>query len=273
MRTVRINPPVFRLRIKSMLIIFCALGVSLAMSFAWVVRMRTGQSGWIDTIWSLATGLGALAFLAPQEGRSLFAGALVALWSLRLGGHIALRTHGAGDDPRYAALAREWGADFPRRLFIFLQIQAAASLPLIIAVGVAGHAPRPFPDWADGLALVIALSGLIIEGVADWQLRRFRRQAPPHSLCETGLWAYTRHPNYFGEFLFWCAWPLMAFGDWRALAALIAPALIYWLLDHVSGVPLLEAHMRASRGVVFDDYAARVPRFFPGRARQKSNDD
>ena len=250
--------------------LFCAIGVSLAMSFAWIVRMRTGQSGWIDAIWSAATGLGALAFLAPQEGRSLFAAGLIALWSIRLAGHITLRTRGAGDDPRYAALALEWGAAFPGRLFRFLQIQAIASLPLIAAVGVAGHAPRPFPDWADGFALLIAVSGIAIEGIADWQLRRFRRQAPSGSVCQNGLWAWSRHPNYFGEFLFWCAWPLVGFGDWRMLVAAMAPALMYWLLDHVSGVPLLEAHMRASRGAAFDDYAARTSRFFPWPPRQNN---
>ncbi len=254
-----------------MLFIICALGVSLAMSFAWLVRIRTGQSGWIDCIWSAATGAGALAFLAPQDGRSLFAAALVGFWSLRLAAHIAMRTRGAGEDPRYGALADEWGADFSRRLFIFLQIQAAAALPLIAAVGVAGHSPRPFPDWADGLGLVIAICGIALEAVADAQLRSFRRTAPPHSLCERGLWAYSRHPNYFGEFLFWCAWPFIGFGDWRAVAALMAPALMYWLLNHVSGVPLLEKYLSASRGAAFDDYVARIPRFFPGRPRQKSN--
>ncbi len=251
--------------------IFCALGVSLAMSFAWLVRIRTGQSGWIDAIWSVSTGASAIFFIAPQDGRSLLAAALVAFWSLRLAGHIARRTRGAGEDPRYAALAEEWGPDFSRRLFIFLQIQAAAALPLILAVGLAAHAPRPFPDWADGLGVLIAACGIAFEAVADSQLRRFRLTASPQSICEQGLWAFSRHPNYFGEFLFWCAWPLIGFGDWRAVVALIAPAFIYLLLDHVSGVPPLEQHLRRSRGAAFDDYAARVPRFFPGRPRRTEN--
>jgi steroid 5-alpha reductase family enzyme len=234
------------------------------MSFAWLARLLTGQSGWIDAIWAAATGAAAIACIAPWNGgRSLFAAALVAIWALRLAFHIGRRSFGAGDDPRYAALAREWGGDFRRRLFLFLQIQAAAALPLVAGAALAAGAPRPFPDVFDALGLLVALSGLAVEAVADEQLRRFRRSGPRGALCEIGLWRISRHPNYFGEFLFWCGWPLIGFGGWRGVAALAAPAFIYVLLDRVSGVPPLEKHLRASRGVAFDDYAARVPRFFP----------
>ncbi len=235
------------------------------MSFAWFVRMRTGQSGWIDAIWAAATGAAAIAYIGPHGGRSLFAAAVVGFWAVRLAVHIAWRANGARDDPRYAALAREWGDAFPRRLFLFLQIQAAASLPLVAAAGIAARAPRPFPDVFDALGLLVALCGLAVEAVADEQLRRWRKGEPHGALCEAGLWGFSRHPNYFGEFLFWCAWPLIGFGGWRGAAALAAPAFIYLLLDRVSGVPPLEKHMRASRGAAFDDYAARVPRFFPCR--------
>ena len=159
-------------------------------------------------------------------------------------GHISVRTRGAGDDPRYAELAREWGADFPRRLFVFLQIQAAAALPLVAAVALAARAPRPFPDLFDLAAIVVAAAALAGEAMADAQLAKFRREGPSGGLCEIGLWRFSRHPNYFFEFLFWCAWPLLAFdlsGDYpQGLLALAAPAFIYWLLAHVSGVPLLE---------------------------------
>jgi steroid 5-alpha reductase family enzyme len=260
----RINPFDGAKRYRGMTFILCAPGLFFAMSFAWLVRLRTGQSGWIDAIWAAATGAAAIVFAEPRGGRSLFAAALVALWALRLAVHIGWRTRGAGDDPRYAALAREWGVDFPRRLFLFLQIQAAAALPLVAAVGLAARAPRPFPDFFDAFGLLIALSGLAVEAVADAQLRRFRNNAPRGALCESGLWRISRHPNYFGEFLFWCAWPVIGFGGWRGMAALAAPVFVYLLLDRVSGVPPLEKHLRASRGAAFDDYAARVPRFFPG---------
>ena len=239
------------------------------MAAAWRVRMRTGNSGWIDAIWSAGTGAAGLiaALSAPAGGRRFLAAGLIALWSLRLAGHIALRARRAPDDPRYAALAREWGSAFPQRLFVFLQIQAAAALPLAAAVGMAARAPRPFPDVFDALALAIALIGILGEGLADAQLRAFRRTAPKGAICETGLWRMSRHPNYFFEFVFWCGWPVMAFGWPTGAIAVAAPALIYLLLNHASGVPPLERSMRASRGAAFDAYAARVNRFFPGPPR------
>lgn len=251
-------------------------GLSLAMALAWRTRMRTGQSGWIDAIWSAATGLAGFALaLAPPSptpiGRRALAAGLILAWAARLAGHIFARTRGAGDDPRYAELAREWGADFPRRLFVFLQIQAAAALPLVGAVALAARAPRPFPDLFDLAAILVAGTALAGEAVADAQLAKFRRETPSGGICEIGLWRFSRHPNYFFEFLFWCAWPLVAFdpsGDYpQGLLTPAAPALIYWLLAHVSGVPLLEKHMRASRGAAFEDYTRRVNTFFPGPRR------
>ena len=244
--------------------------LALAMTFAWFVRMRTGQSGWIDTIWSGATGLAgiAVALLAGSE-RAGLAAFLMLIWGGRLASHIATRTRGAGDDPRYAELAREWGADFPRQLFLFLQIQGAASWPLVGAVALAAHSPRPFPDAFDAIGVLVATAGLAGEALADAQLAGFRRSANRGAICEAGLWRYSRHPNYFFEVLFWCAWPLIAFDphwplSWLALAA---PLFMYGLLVYVSGVPPLEKHMRASRGAAFDAYAQRVNRFFLGPPR------
>jgi steroid 5-alpha reductase family enzyme len=258
-----------------------ALGIAvfmvLAMSLAWAVRMKTGNSGWIDAIWSAATGFASLAAIllaAPERpvARKLLAAALVLVWSGRLATHIVARTRGGGDDPRYAALAREWGADFPKRLFVFLQIQAAAALPLILAVAIAARAPHAFPAGTDIAGAILACGALLGEGIADAQLARFRHTAAKGSICDVGLWAHSRHPNYFFEFLFWCAWPLIAFdpsGAWPlGLIAIAAPALIYLLLVHVSGVPPLERHMRASRGAAFEAYCQRVNVFFPGPARK-----
>lgn len=159
-----------------------AAGLSVAMALAWLVRMRTGRSGWIDAIWSAAAGLAGIAVaLKPVAsapfGRGVLAAGLVSLWSLRLAGHIFARTRGAGDDPRYAALAQEWGAAFPRRLFVFLQIQAAAALPLAASIALAARAPRPFPDVLDLAGVIVAATALAGESLADAQLARFRRAA------------------------------------------------------------------------------------------------
>lgn len=245
-----------------------ALGLSAVMAVAWIVQRTTGRSGWIDVIWTLGVGgAGVAAAWAAtgDEARRFACGALIAVWALRLGRHIAARA-GHADDPRYAALMRDWGASAPWRLFLFLQVQAAAALALALAVMAAASNPAPFPTVFDLAALALALGAVAGEAVADAQLARFRRSPEAATgVCETGLWRYSRHPNYFFEWLFWCGWPLLAapYGL-GVLLALPTSALMYWLLVHVSGAPPLEAHMLRTRGEAFRDLQRRVNLFFPG---------
>jgi len=254
-----------------------AVLLSVTMAFAWFVQRRTGASGWIDTIWSLGVGVGGvIAALLPADGdhagRRWVCVALIALWSLRLGLHIGARTHGADEDPRYAALIREWGANFSSRLFWFLQAQAACAFALVLAVYAAASNPALFPRLCDLVAIAIALVAIAGEALSDWQLSRFRKHNKGSGrICEAGLWAYSRHPNYFFEWLGWCAWPLLAVtlsgGHDLGWLSVLAPALMYWLLVHVSGIPPLEEHMLRSRGAAFRDLQARVNAFFPGPRR------
>lgn len=246
----------------------------IVMGIAWYVQRRTGNSGWIDTFWSMGTGISGLILLAFSNGgaRAWLIAGLVLLWSLRLAGHIAHRTKGAPEDPRYAALAVEWGTDFPRRLFQFLQIQAVCGFVLALAVGLAGSRQGAFPSALDMVGVALALAALAGEAIADSQLRRFRaNNRGRRGVCEEGLWAYSRHPNYFFEWLFWCAIALLALDlssglDWSWLA-LLAPAMMYWLLVYASGIPPLEKSMLESRGEAFRSYQDRVNAFFPGPRR------
>lgn len=258
------------------LLVSTAAGLSAAMAVAWAVQRRTGLSGWVDTIWSAATGIGALAVVILAEGgepdRKFAAGALVALWGARLAWHISARNMAGEDDPRYAALMKEWGPAAPGRLFRFLQIQALAAFVLVVSVYATVINPAPFPGILDIAALAVAIAALAGEAVADAQLARFRQANRGRTaVCDTGLWRWSRHPNYFFEWLWWTAWPLMAFSSFAANMtaglSLLAPVMMYWLLVHVSGIPPLEQHMAASRGAAFKAYQARVNAFFPGPRR------
>lgn len=263
------------------MILFAAMigfGVHCAMILAWRTQRATGQSGFVDAIWAGATGVFALTAIvfAPwppaAPGRAILVAGLVALWAARLSGHIFFRARGAAEDPRYAELARRWGPAFSWRLLLFLQAQAVAAWPLIVAAVCAAHAERGFPDFFDALGLLVALAALGGEAVADRQMQAFRRDRASlgPALCRDGLWAWSRHPNYFCEFLFWCALPLIAGPNVAGLAALSAPVAMYGLLVHVSGLPPLEAHLRATRGAAFDAYAREVNGFFPGPPRVKT---
>lgn len=261
------------------LLIVAAAGLFCVMSFAWFLQRKTGQSGWIDATWSFGVGAaGVFLALAPIGGdapapRQYLVAAFAVIGALRLGLYIASRSFNAGEDPRYHELAIEWGDDFPRRLFWFLQIQAACAFLLSIAVFLAARNPAVFPaatDFIGAVVLVVAIAG---ETWSDATLARFRKKrGPGKEVCMDGPWAYSRHPNYFCQWLAWTGFAIFAMdfsGVWpQGWLALFAPAFIYWLLVHVSGVPPLEKHMLASRADAFRAYQARVNVFFPGPPRR-----
>lgn len=258
--------------------IVLALALCAAMAFAWYVALRTGRSGWIDAIWSLSVGAaGIAAALAPLGNavpsmRQVLVASMVGLWSLRLGIHIALRTRTGGDDPRYAQLRREWGVRARPRLFWFLQVQAAVALVLAFAIGVAAHRPTPDLDARDILGVALLFVAIVGEGIADRQLARFRSTAGGSGgICAVGLWRFSRHPNYFFEWLVWLAYAVIAIDPAGAYpigwVAIAAPALMYWLLVEVSGIPPLEAHMERTRGDRFRAYRDSVNAFWPGPPR------
>src|SRR5581483_8697894 len=138
------------------------------MAFAFLVQQRTGNSGWVDTVWTFAVGLvGTGSALWPIAGATPNARqGLVAIWSLRLGLHIAVRTAGISDDPRYASFAKEWGLNAPRRMFIFLQNQALGSIPLAFAIFVAARFPDDELRWQDALGALILFVGIAGEALA-----------------------------------------------------------------------------------------------------------
>jgi len=248
------------------------LGFSAIMASAWLMWRLTLNAGFVDSIWSFGVGLTAvlIAFVPMaddvSELRRLVVTALVALWSARLGGHIWHRSRHKGNDPRYMKLLDEWGPAAPLRMFIFLQIQALCSLPLFLTVALAAHHPAAGFDAFDTIALILAVMAVVGEAVADEQLRRYSAHHSSHGVCDVGLWRFSRHPNYFFEFLLWCALALFAIkadGFIMSLLALAGPLCMYWLLVYVSGVPLLEEHMVATRGEMYRDYQRRTHVFFP----------
>lgn len=262
------------------LILVLALIFTGAMVGAWAVAQKTRQSGWIDSIWSFTLGVaGVIAALAPvwpdttPGPRQWLVAALVALWGLRLGGHIAGRTGGGGDDPRYAHLRASWGDRAASELFIFLQIQALSGFLLVIAILAAARNPAPGLNIYDLIGSVVLLIGILGEGLADAQLSRFR-QKPENKgkVCDAGLWAFSRHPNYFFQWMGWFGYVVIGFQGiatypW-GLAALVGPLFMYVLLVHLSGIPPLEAHMVRSRGDAFRQYQREVSAFVPWPRRQ-----
>jgi steroid 5-alpha reductase family enzyme len=263
----------------AMVIVVLAAALSIVMTGAWLAWRATRNSGWVDATWTF--GLGAVAAIgafAPSlisgsaTERQVLVAVLIVLWSLRLGIHIAGRTAGIKDDPRYGKLIRDWGADASRQMFFLVQKQALVSIPLALSMVLAAWNPLPDLRVQDALGVLVLIVAVAGEGIADAQLRRFRADpANRGQLCNAGLWGWSRHPNYFFEWFGWLAYPLFAIDLGGAFpwgwAALIGPVCMYWLLVHVSGIPPLEEHMLERRPDAFRAYQARTNAFFPAPPR------
>jgi steroid 5-alpha reductase family enzyme len=247
---------------------------------AWITQRLTRNVGWVDVYWTFGTGAaGAGLALARFDGaapdaRQILVAVLALIWALRLGLYVALRVAHSPEDRRYVEIREEWGAAFQGRLFGFLMIQAAVGLLLAVAIMLAARNPAPGLGPTDLIGAGILAAAILGEGVADEQMRRFKADRSNHGLiCDQGLWAWSRHPNYFFEWFGWLAYPVIAWPVggvylW-GLAAWVAPVLMYLVLARGTGVPPLEAHMLKSRGQAFADYQARVSRFFPAPPRAR----
>jgi steroid 5-alpha reductase family enzyme len=167
------------------------------------------------------------------------------------------------------------GSRFQALMYWFLQIQAWVAAFLALSIFVAAHNPVPGLRWLDFLAASLFTIGIVGEGLADCALNRFKSDPENKGLVlDRGLWAWTRHPNYFFEWLVWLAYPLFAIDltggyPWGWLA-LSAPAAMYLVLRHMTGVPALEAAMTSTKGDAYRAYQGRVSAFFPRPPRRAS---
>lgn len=256
--------------ISTLIVVPAILAAGMTAGWATVVLTRNG--GWADVFWTLTVGVAAVwASLASQAGgrpRSIVVAILIGAWSLRLTLHLLQRVASSAEDFRYARLRHEWGPAFNRKMLGFLQLQAAFALPLVAAVHLAASRPGRFPDAADWLGIAILSIAVTGATIADRQLADFARSGKSkRQVLQHGLWGWSRHPNFFFEWLGWCAWPVIAIGVqlelWPGVLALLAPITMYYLLVFVTGIPPIEARMLASRGEAFRAYQSRVPVFFP----------
>ncbi len=249
-----------------------AAAIGVAVVALWVLSLPLRNASIADIFWPLGfVVVAAISSRASGYGpRKALVGALVAVWGLRLAIHLYLRNRGHGEDPRYRAMRRRWGESrFPVvSLFTVFLFQGAllwvVSLPVQAASASSAHLM-----WLDVVGAVVWLVGFSFEAIGDLQLTRFRTDASNDGLVmDRGLWAYTRHPNYFGNATLWWGLGLIAVaaGRWWALAG---PLVMTILLLRVSGVPLLERRMKRTRPG-YGDYVARTSSFFPRPPKEKA---
>jgi len=249
-----------------------ALIVGLAL-LTWLASLRQRDASLADRAWPAFIGGSALAYAAllPASGaRSLCMMVLAVAWALRLGLYITLRNRGHGEDRRYQQMRERNQPHFGlKSLYLVFGLQAVlgwiVTAPLL--AGMAGM--RPF-GGLDAAGASLAAFGIFFEAIADAQMARFKsRPAQSARVMDSGLWRYSRHPNYFGEACVWWGLWLMALSGagWAGAWSVISPALMTLLLLRVSGVSLLEQDI-GERRPAYQAYIARTNAFIPGPPRK-----
>ena len=244
------------------MIVLAAWAIAAALQLVlWLVQLRTRNAGIVDVGWALSFALVVALFAwratAPLASWLPIA-VVVTAWSVRLTLYLVAR--GAARSPeegRYAELRQRWGA---AKFFVFFQAQAALTAVLSTAFVVPFVVePRSELRW---IGIAISAVGVIGESIADAQLMRFKKTSK--GVCEVGLWAYSRHPNYFFEWCVWVGYAVygLAFG-WWGLIALVPQAIILASILGVTGIPPTEKQAIRSKGDAYRAYQARVSRFIP----------
>jgi steroid 5-alpha reductase family enzyme len=235
----------------------------------WVVSIVRDDVSIVDSLWSLMFLLMLVVYAVAADStspRAWLVLALVGVWALRLSIYIAVRNFGEPEDHRYREIRRNNEPHFRlKSLYIVFGLQAALACFIALPLLAAASAASPL-GWLDFLGIGLWLAGMYFEVVGDWQLARFK--ADPRNrdkVLDTGLWRFTRHPNYFGEFLIWWGYFLIALaagGSWTVLS----PLVMSFLLLKVSGVALLEKSI-GQRRPEYADYVRRTNAFLPGPPR------
>jgi steroid 5-alpha reductase family enzyme len=241
-----------------------------AASLTWLISLPLRNVSIVDSLWSLMLFMAGVVYAMnsdPRAPRLSLVLWLLVLWAVRLATYITARNAGKGEDPRYVAIRERNQPGFAvKSLYLVFWLQAGLawviSLPLYGAF--ASTAPLGASDY---VGVVLWITGFVFEAVGDWQLSRFKRDpANAGKVFDRGLWRYTRHPNYFGEFCIWWGFWFMALGA-GAWWSVPGPMLISFLLLRVSGVTLLEKDI-GKRRPQYADYVLKTNAFLPGLPRK-----
>ncbi|MEM9554476.1 MAG: DUF1295 domain-containing protein [Acidobacteriota bacterium] len=239
------------------------------MTAMWLVSLARRDAGVADPTWPILFLAAAIVFALRQDAtgpRTILLLSLVALWSLRLGGYLAWRNlHEGEEDHRYQAMRRNQNPGFWWKSLgtvFWLQAFLAWFIALPLLAGTGGD-PDAALGWLDALGVALWLVGMVFEAGGDWQLARFKADPSTRGqVLDRGLWRYTRHPNYFGDFCVWWGFYAIAVaaGGWWTVPG---PLLMSVLLMKVSGVTLTESTIEERRPA-YAEYKRRTNAFFPG---------
>jgi len=238
------------------------------MLLLWLVHLRTGNAAIVDAGW--AGGLAVLGLLYSALGggywlRSAMVAAMTGIWGFRLAIYLlATRVIGQPEEGRYRELRRKWKTNITLKFLLFFEFQAV--LCVVLAVPFLAAARNPDPrisplEWTAVVLWVLAMTG---EASADAQLNKFKSdKSNKGHTCQAGLWRYSRHPNYFFEWLIWVAFAIFALPSPGGYWGLLSPAVILYFLLRITGIPATEAQALRTRGDEYRRYQQTTSAFVP----------
>lgn len=249
-------------------LLVAAVAVTFYVVFQWIGSIILKDASIVDRFWGGGFVVVAIVSMLYTQNLSLSAYVLVGmvtLWGLRLSVYLTWRNWGNGEDFRYVAMRKRHGNKFWRvSLVTVFGLQGFLTwfigLPIPIALVSSSSDTL---GWLDGIGIFLWVLGLSFESIGDWQLARFKKN-PDNAgrVLNTGLWRYTRHPNYFGDAVQWWGIFLVAVSSPAGILLAICPATMTFFLMRVSGVPMLERKLKKTRPE-YADYIERTSAFFP----------
>lgn len=235
----------------------------------WAIQLRTKDAATVDVAWTMLVAGGAIAAGLLTEGdmwRRVLVATLAAAWAIRLGAYLLVNRviSNTGEDGRYRALREQWGSRAARNFLLLYLFQLVIAVVFIVPVAAAMHGGA-LDGWA---ALGVAVWGVAVAGeaLADRQLARFRADSKGRgSVCRVGLWRYSRHPNYFFEWIHWWAYVIIGHA---APLTFIGPVVMLIFLFRVTGIPYTERQALRTRGAAYRAYQATTSVFVPWPPRR-----
>ena len=257
-----------------LLSLFTAGGFLLLIVFTltWLWQRKTKNAAIVDTIWSASFPMLTMVYFVLVDGytlRQLILLFMVVIWGMRLALYLLSRTIGQPEDARYTALRMEWGVNQNILMLRFFYFQAALALLLSVPFALINLNTDPSLKIIEWVGVGIWLIGLLGESLSDYQLKTFKsKQENKRKVCDHGLWYYSRHPNYFFEWLIWVAYFVMALGSAWGFVSVICPMLMLYFLLEVTGIRYTETHLLKSRGRAYEEYQRTTSAFVPWLKRR-----
>ena len=236
----------------------------LQMCFMWMVYRVLKNPSVVDASWSIGLMMSGLIYLGlmPLTPRNAVVSALLILWALRLAGYLwYTRIHKGHVDKRYTALSNNWKINKSLGFFLNFQLQGLLIFIISLVFYWISHSSILNLTLIDGIAIAMVIFGIAGESIADIQLYRFKNRQKG-GVCNIGLWNYSRHPNYFFDWLAWLGFMVFALQSHNGCLSIVSPILLYLIFTKMTG-PLTERGSVQSRGQKYIDYQKQTSMFFP----------